>query len=446
MRTSLPILAVVGEPSAGKSTLFNRLAEQRKAIVYEERGITRDRLYAKAEWLGRTFTIVDTGGIVLKDAPFAKDVKLQVAIAAKEADVILFLVDGRLGVTEDTQATAKLLRPVEDKVLLAVNKIDDQTLLGDAYRFYSLGFGDPYPISAIHGIGIGDLLDEVIARFPKKDELEKKDDEKAISFSIIGRPNVGKSSLVNAMLGEERVIVSAKEGTTRDAVDTPFEREGKRFVAVDTAGLKKRGQIYEAVDKYAALRALSAVEKADVAIVVIDADYGLTDQDRHIAGIPLEESKPMVVVVNKWDLHERGPGEQAQYEKTLKEWMPYVSYAPVVFCSAKTGHNVGKIFEAVELVYEQAGKRIPTGLLNTVVRDAQMANETPLYKGGRAKINYATQADTYPPTFVLFVNNPDFMHFSYLRYLESTFRNQFGLTNVPVKIVLRKKQTGGFKI
>lgn len=441
----LPKVAIVGEPSAGKSTFFNRLAEQRKAIVSETRGITRDRLYSKAEWLGREFTLIDTGGIVLKDAPFSKEIKVQAEIAMKESDVILFLVDGRLGITDDTLSAAKLLKKVRNKVILVVNKIDDQTLLGDAYQFYSLGFGDPFVISAIHGIGIGDLLDEVCSRFPKEKEIGSNDD-KSISFAIIGRPNVGKSSLVNAMLGEERVIVSSMEGTTRDAVDTVFTREGKNFVAVDTAGLKKRGQIYESIDKYAALRAMSAVEKSDVAVVVIDADYGLTDQDQHIAGIPLEESKPMIIVINKWDLHEHGQNEQEEYKKTLIKWMPFISYVPVVFASAKNKQNIDKIFKAIEIVHEQAGKRIPTSLLNTVVRDAQLANETPLFKGGRVKINYATQSDTYPPTFVLFVNNPDFMHFSYLRYLESTFRTQFGLTNVPVKIIMRKKQTGGFKI
>lgn len=440
----LPKVAVVGEPSAGKSTFFNRLAEQRKAIVAETRGITRDRLYSKAEWLGRKFTLIDTGGIVLKDAPFSTDIKIQAEIAAKESDVILFLVDGRLGVTDDTMAAAKLLKKVKDKVILCVNKIDDQTLLGDAYQFYPLGFGDPYPISAIHGIGIGDLLDEVISRFPREEE----DDEEStsISFAIIGRPNVGKSSMVNAMLGEERVIVSPIEGTTRDAIDTAFERDGQEYVAIDTAGLKKRGQIYESIDKYAALRAMSAVEKSDVAVVVIDADYGLTDQDQHIVGIPLEESKPMVIVVNKWDLYEHSQNAQAEYKKKLIEWMPFISYVPIVFTSAKNKKNIDKIFDAIKVVHEQAGRRIPTSLLNSVVRDAQLANETPLFKGGRVRINYATQSNTYPPTFVLFVNNPDFMHFSYLRYLETTFRTQFGLDNVPIKIIMRKKQTGGFNI
>lgn len=442
----LPKIALVGEPSVGKSTLFNRLVSERKAIVGETRGITRDRLYGTGNWLDNSFIVIDTGGITLDNAPFSKLIKAQAEIAAKEADVIVFVVDGRKGIDDDTQTVAKILRPYRDRVVLAVNKIDDQTLLGDAYSFYSLGFGDPYPIAADKAIGVGDLLDAVVKKFPKEMQEEKPQAEKGLSFAVIGRPNVGKSSLINAILGTDRVMVSPMAGTTRDAVDTYFVRDGKPYVAVDTAGLKKKGKIYEAIDKYAALRALSAVEKADVVICVIEADTEFSAQDSHIIGIATEANKPMIIVVNKWDLHSHGINDQQTYRKNLTYYVPFAAFCPVVFTSALEHKGMAKIFDAMDTVYRQAGIRVPTALLNQVVSDAQLANETPLFHGGRLKIGYATQTGTFPPTFVLFVNNPDFMHFSYERYLEKTFRTQFGMDSVPIKIVCRTKQTGGFKL
>lgn len=441
----LPRVALVGEPSAGKSTLFNRILSERKAIVGETRGITRDRLYGKGEWLNKEFMMIDTGGITVEDQPFSKQIIAQAEIAMKEADLILFLVDGRRGITKDTQLVAKLLRKVKSKVLLVVNKIDDQSLIGEGYGFYSLGFDDPILISADHGLGIGDLLDAMMKKFPK--ELQGNDKkEEGLSFAIIGRPNVGKSSLINAILGNDRVVVSPIAGTTRDAVDTYFVRDGKNYIAIDTAGLKKKGKIYESIDKYAALRALDAVEKCDIAICVIQADKEFSQQDAHIIGIASEQNKPMVIVVNKWDLHEHDTNAQEEFRKNLTYLVPFASYVPVVFTSALEHKGIEKIFAAMDKVHKQAGIRVPTPLLNQVINDLQLSNEAPLFHGGRLKINYATQANSYPPTFILFVNNPDFMHFSYLRYIEKTFRQQFGMDSIPIKIICRTKQTGGFKI
>lgn len=442
----LPRIALVGEPSTGKSTLFNRLVKERKAIVGQTRGITRDRLYGRGEWLDTQFTVIDTGGITVDDAPFTEQIKAQAEIAVKEADVIVFLVDGRRGVTDDTLLVARILRPYRNRVILCCNKIDDQTLIGGAYDFYSLGFGDPVLAAADKAIGVGDLLDECVKRFPKDLDTDIDQEDEAIRFAVIGRPNVGKSSLVNILLGSERVVVSPVAGTTRDAVDTRFTRDGVEYLAVDTAGLNKRGKIYESIDRYAALRALDAVDKARIVVALIDSSQALTAQDAHIVGIAAESDKPLVICVSKWDLHSHGIKDQDQYRSQIYAQMPFVSHAPVVFTSAVEKRGINRLFEAIELVNREAGKRVPTSLLNSVVADAQTANETPLYHGGRLRINYATQVAVYPPTFVLFVNNPDFMHFSYLRYLEKTFRTQFDMENTPVKIITRTKQTGGFKL
>jgi len=355
------------------------------------------------------------------------------------------LVDARRGVTQDTQTVASILRKYKRKVILVVNKVDDQTLIGDGYSFYSLGFDDPVLISADHGLGIGDLLDVIVKKFPKELKGDEKKEE-GLSFAIIGRPNVGKSSLINAILNNDRVMVSSIAGTTRDAVDTYFERNGKKYIAIDTAGLKKKGKIYESIDKYAALRALDAVEKCDIAICVIEAGKEFSQQDAHIIGIATQQNKPLIIVVNKWDLHTHGINDQEEYKKNLSYLIPFASYAPIVFTSALEKKGVQKVFDAMDKVYEQAGIRVPTAMLNQVVADLQLSNEAPLFHGGRIKINYATQASTYPPTFILFVNNPDFMHFSYDRYIEKTFRRQFGMDSVPIKIICRTKQTGGFKL
>lgn len=442
----LPRIALVGEPSTGKSTLFNRLVQERKAIVGETRGITRDRLYGRGEWLGHTFTVIDTGGITVDDAPFTEQIKAQAEIAVEEADVIVFLVDGRRGITEDTRLVAKILKKVRNRVVLTVNKIDDQTLIGAGYEFYPLGFGDPVLIAADKAIGIGDLLDAAVAKFPKELAAQGEVEDTAIPFAVIGRPNVGKSSLVNLILGSERVVVSPVAGTTRDAVDTRFTRDGREYLAVDTAGLNKRGKIYEAVDRYAALRAMDAIDKSKVVLALVDASKPLTAQDAHIVGIATEADKPLVVVASKWDLHSHGVNDQEQFRKELYATMPFVGYAPIVFTSAVERRGLNRLFEALNTVYDQAGKRVPTALLNSVVSDAQLANEAPLYHGGRLKINYATQVGVYPPTFVLFVNNPEFMHFSYQRYLERTFRTQFDMSSSPIRIICRTKQTGGFKL
>ena len=442
----LPRLAIVGEPSTGKSTLFNRLVKERKAIVGETRGITRDRLYGQGEWLGRTFTVIDTGGITVDQAPFTEQIRAQAEIAVEEADVILFLVDGRKGITADTELVASILRKVKRRVILGVNKIDDQTMIGAGYEFYSLGFGDPILLAADKAIGIGDLLDAILARFPSELTEPGEHDDGAIPFCVIGRPNVGKSSLVNMILGSDRVVVSPVAGTTRDAVDTRFVRDGVEYRAVDTAGLNKRGKIYEAIDKYAALRAMDAIEKSKVVLALVDASQPLTAQDAHILGIAAEQDKPLVVVASKWDLHSHGVNDQEEFKRELYATMPFVGHAPVVFTSSVEHRGLNRLFEALNAVYQQSGIRVPTALLNSVVADAQVANETPLYHGGRLKINYATQVGVYPPTFILFVNNPDFLHFSYLRYLERTFRTQFNMQSAPIKIICRTKQTGGFKL
>ena len=442
----LPRVALVGEPSTGKSTLFNRLVKERKAIVGKTRGITRDRLYGRGEWLDSQFVVIDTGGITIDKAPFTEQIKAQAEIALKEADAIVFLVDGRRGVTDDTLLVAQILRPYRNRVILTCNKIDDQTLIGGAYDFYSLGFGDPVIVAADKAIGVGDLLDEIVKRFPK--DLDRDPDEKdqAIRFALIGRPNVGKSSLMNILLGSERVVVSPVAGTTRDAIDTRFTRDGVDYLAVDTAGLKRRGKIYEAIDKYAALRALDAVDKARIVVALTDASEAFTAQDAHIVGIAAESDKPLVICVSKWDLHAHGIKDQDEFRRDIYARMPFVSHAPIVFTSAVERRGVDRLFEAIDLVNSESGKRVPTSLLNATISDAQTANEAPMYHGGRLRINYGTQVSVYPPTFVLFVNNPEFMHFSYQRYLERTFRSQFAMEHTPVKIILRTKQTGGFKL
>ncbi len=429
-------VALVGSPSTGKSTIFNRIIGERKSIVSEEHGITRDRLYAEAEWLGETFTLIDTGGLEIVNAPFQKEIRAQVEYAIDEADVIIFLVDGKAGLTANDDYVRSLLFKVKKKVVLACNKIDDVDHMYRIYDFYSLGFGEPIAVSGAHGIGLGDLLDKVVKMLPKK---SPKAYDNAITFTFIGRPNVGKSSLTNAVLGSDRVIVSNIEGTTRDAIDQPFKRDGINYVAIDTAGLKKRGKIYEAVDKYAALRAMDAIERASVVCLLVDASTGIYEQDKHVVGYAIEQNKPIVIVVNKWDLHSHEPDAQQKFTEELRILFKFVDYAPIVYLSAKNRSGLKNLFDAIDKCFEDSNKRVPTAILNEVVLNAQIINQAPDFNGGRLKISYVSQVKAQPPTFVFFVNNPKFLHFSYERYIDNTIRRTFNLDYTPLKFVFKSK-------
>ena len=429
----LGLVALVGAPNVGKSTIFNRMVGSRSSIVEDTPGITRDRLYGTGEWLTRKFRVVDTGGIEIKNAPFQTEIRAQAQMAMEEADVILFVVDGRLGVTGDDRGVAKMLYKTNKPVILVVNKIDNREKLGDAAEFYSLGLGEPFPVSGAHGIGIGDLLDKIISVLPEGQDEDYGD---AITFSFIGRPNVGKSSLTNKLLGEERAIVKDLAGTTRDSIDTPFTSGEDKFVAIDTAGLVKKGRIYEAIDKYAALRALRAIDRSHVVVLVLDAEAGVLDQDRHVVGYALDEAKGIVVVVNKWDLADKGE-QQAEFAQKIRERFKFLAYAKIIFVSAKTGRGIEGILPAIKQAYESANRRVPTSILNEIIQDAQNMNPAPEFNHGRIKIKYANQVAINPPTFVLFCNDPHFAHFSYTRYLENRLRDTFDFTGTPLKIIYR---------
>lgn len=431
----LGLVALVGAPNVGKSTLFNRMLGKRLSIVEDTPGVTRDRLYGTAEWLTRKFRIVDTGGIEIKKAPFQEEIRAQATIAMEEADVIVFVVDGKVGITSDDMAVAKLLYQTDKPVLLAVNKIDNVESLSDTTEFYSLGLGDPIACSGSHGIGVGDLLDKIVSLLPAEEGNEFPD---AIAFSFIGRPNVGKSSLTNRLLKEDRVIVKDLAGTTRDSIDTPFTEDGQNYVAIDTAGLVKKGRIYEAVDKYAALRALAAIDRSQVAVLVIDASTGVIDQDRHVCGYALDAKKGIVVVVNKWDLAPKGT-QQQDFEADLRKRFKFIDYAKVIFVSAATGRGVEKILPAVKQAYESCSRRASTSILNQIIQDAQAMNPTPEFNHGRLKIMYASQVSVFPPTFVMFCNDPNFVHFSYTRYLENQLRDSFDFTGSPIHIIYRQR-------
>lgn len=430
-------VALVGSPSSGKSTLFNRLSDSRKEITGKEFGITRDRNYGTGHWLNKEFTLIDTGGVTGEDIPFQKEVQAQVELGIQQADIILFVVDGRAGVTNNDLLVAKKLYPYKDKVILVVNKIDDSTLIGNAYEFYSLGFGDPYPISAEHGLGLGDMLDDVISRLPEV-EIDPYND--AMTFALLGRPNVGKSSLANKIIGKNRVITSPHSGTTRDSVDIQFEREGKKYVMIDTAGIKRPGKVEEDLDKYAVIRSADAAKRADIILLLVDASEGLVSQDIHVSSYAIENNKPVIIVVNKWDLVEHGQDAQKRFATELKTFFKFLDYAPVVFVSALTGSNIQKIFKAIDEVNENLHKTIPSSLLNSTILKAQMDNEAPDFNGGRLKISYCTQSKDVPPTFILFCNNPNYFHFSYQRYLENVIRKQFGYDNCPIKLLIRGKR------
>ena len=430
------VVAILGRANVGKSTIFNRIVGERISIVEDIAGVTRDRIYATASWLTKEFRLIDTGGIELKDASFTTQIKMQAEIAIEEADLIIFVVNGREGVTQEDEYVARLLQKTKKPILLAVNKIDDGAFINDIYDFYSLGIGDPIPVSGSHGIGIGDLLDEVIK---KLDFTEEEFAEDEIRFSIIGRPNVGKSSLTNAILGEERVIVSNIEGTTRDAIDTVFEKDGQKYRVIDTAGMRKKGKIYENVEKYSVLRALSSIEKSDVIVVVIDGERGVIEQDKHVAGYAHEAGKGVILVVNKWDLVEKDEKTMQKKEKELRSQFKYLDYARIIFLSAKTHQRVHQLFPLIQESFENSHKRVQTSVLNDVLVDAQAVNPTTTFNGGRLKIFYANQVSVCPPTFILFVNDPQYLHFSYKRYLENRLRDSFGFEGTPIHIICRKR-------
>jgi GTP-binding protein len=431
------IVAIVGTPNVGKSTIFNRIIGERHAIVDDQAGVTRDRLYGKATWLTQEFTLIDTGGIEIENAPFQTQIRAQVEIALEEADVIVYVADGKSGLSSDDLFACKMLYKSDKPVILAVNKIDDISKINNIHEFYALGLGDPIAVSSVHGIGIGDLLDKIIELLPHKEAKQYPD---AICFSIIGRPNVGKSSLTNAILNQERVIVSNIEGTTRDSIDTPFTRDGTNYVVIDTAGLKKRGKIYEAVDKYSALRALAAVDRSDVVLLVIDASVGITQQDKHVVGYAMDANKAIIIVVNKWDLVPHLENSMNEFTKKIRAEFKFLDYAPVVYLSAKDKSRIQTLFPEIDVAYSSYNNRVSTSVLNEIIQDAQIINPTPIFNGGRLKIYFANQVSTCPPTFVLFVNNPDYMHFSYSRYIENRLRDSFEFSGTPLRIVTRERK------
>lgn len=431
------IAAIVGRPNVGKSTIFNRMIGERKSIVEDTPGVTRDRIYGKVEWLTQEFRLIDTGGIQLADQPFQEEIRMQVEIAVDEADVIIFVVNGKEGITNDDEFIARMLQRSEKPVILAVNKVDNAEMQANIYEFYNLGIGDPIAISGVHGIGIGDILDEVLKSFPDK----KVDDYEGMTkFCLIGRPNVGKSSLVNALLKEERSIVSSIEGTTRDAIDTPFHHEDKDYVVIDTAGIRKRGKVYEAIEKYSVLRAMSAIERSDVVLVVLDGELGIREQDKHVAGYAHEAGKGVILVYNKWDTVEKDEQTMNQITKKLRQEFIYLDYAPVLFVSAKSGQRVNALLPLIDEVHDFSLLRIQTNILNEVIMDAQLMTPPPTHKGQRLKIYYASQVAVAPPTIVLFVNDPSLLHFSYQRYLENRLREAFGFTGTTLRIIARERK------
>jgi GTP-binding protein len=433
-----PTVAVVGRPNVGKSTLFNRIIGERKAIVEDTPGVTRDRLYAEGEWLNHTFNLIDTGGIEVKDEPFQEQIKMQAEIAILEADVILMVVNGREDVTRDDLFVARILQKSNKPVVLVVNKIDNFEMRNDIYEFYQLGLGELFPVSGSHGLGLGDALDEVAGHF-KQLEMDVEEDT-SIKVSLIGRPNVGKSSLVNAILGEERVIVSNIAGTTRDAVDTPYTYDGEAYTLIDTAGMRKRGKIYESTEKYSVLRASRAIERSDIVLVILNGEEGIREQDKRIAGLAHEAGKAIVIVVNKWDAVKKDEKTMRDFELDIKDNFQYLDYAPITFVSALTSARLKTLFPLIQEVYESSIKRIQSSTLNEVLVDSVSMNPTPTDSSGRRlSIYYGTQVSVKPPTFVLFVNDTELMHFSYRRYIENQLRKAFGFKGTPIHIISRKR-------
>ena len=434
-----PIVAVVGRPNVGKSSFFNYIAGKRISIVEDTPGVTRDRIYTDVEWRGRKFTMIDTGGIEPRtDDSILSQMKYQAELAMDSADVIVFMVDMKDGVTAADYEVAKMLRKTGKPVVLIVNKVDKTgEMPAEVYEFYNLDMGDPYPISTLQGLGIGDALDAIYDNFSGIPDEEE--DETIIKVALIGKPNVGKSSLINKILGEERVIVSDVPGTTRDAIDTYFEREGQKYTFIDTAGLRKKSKVNENIEKYSGMRTITAIERADVCLLLIDANEGITEQDTKVAGYAHEAGKGIIIVVNKWDIHEKETGTLEKYREKVYTDLAYLTYAPIVFISALTGQRVNKLFELIPYVADQNSMRISTGMLNDVINEAIAMVQPPSDKGRRLKVLYATQVSTKPPTFVVFVNSKKLMHFSYMRYLENQIRKNFGLEGTSVKMIAREK-------
>ena len=435
-----PFVAVVGRPNVGKSTLFNKITGQRISIVEDTPGVTRDRIYADATWLDKSFTLVDTGGI----EPASKDeilvqMRRQAELAIEMADVVILMVNVRDGVTANDQDVASMLLKAKKKIVLAVNKVDN---IGDPpfefYEFYNLGLGDPIAVSSTHGLGVGDLLDAVCAQFPE--DADTSEDEDEIKVAVIGRPNAGKSSLVNRILGEERVIVSNIAGTTRDAIDSRYEINGDKYLFIDTAGMRKRGKIEEVVERYSVVRSLAAVDRSDVCVIMIDANEGMTEQDTKIAGYAHEQGKACIICVNKWDAVDKDSKTMNAFRERVRETFAFMSYAPILFISAKTGQRVQNLLGEIKLVNQQHKRRITTGMLNDILNEAMAKQQPPSDKGKRLKIYYATQASTAPPAFVLFVNSKDLFHYSYLRFIENQFRDAFGFEGTPIHFIIREKK------
>lgn len=440
-----PIVAIVGRPNVGKSTFFNKMAGHRISIVEDVPGVTRDRIYADAEWLGHVFTLVDTGGIDPRsDDVLLSQMRHQAEIAIDTADVICMFTDGREGLTDDDREVADLLRRTSKPVILVVNKVDHIGLNDSIYEFYELGFGDPYAISGVNMLGFGDLLDAIVAAFPEDADTDTKEETEGhtIQLAIVGRPNVGKSSLTNRILGQERTMVSDIAGTTRDAIDTELNLpDGRKYNIIDTAGIRRKRAIEdETLERYSVLRSIAAIRRADVVLLLIDANDGVTEQDTKIAGLITDEGKASIVVVNKWDMPEKETGTLEKFKKQVLSDLKFMDYVPVLFISAKTGQRVNTILGTVDSVWEQATKRITTGLLNDILSDAVMDLQPPAQNGRRLKIYYATQQSVCPPTFVFFVNDEKLMHFAYQRYLENYFRKSFDFTGTPIRMIMREKK------
>ncbi|AQS58599.1 ribosome biogenesis GTPase Der [Desulforamulus ferrireducens] len=438
-----PIVAIVGRPNVGKSSLFNRIVGERIAIVEDMPGVTRDRLYQDAEWQGREFTLVDTGGLDFAEDIITSQIRKQAEMAMEEADAILFVVDARQGITTIDEEVAKSLRKTDKPVLLVANKVEDFHKI-PYYEFYALGLGEPIPVSAAEGLNTGDLLDSLVNVLPQPEEDPYSPD--TIRIAVIGRPNVGKSSLVNAILGEERVIVSNIPGTTRDAIDSPFERNGNSYVIVDTAGMRRRNRIDLPAERYSVVRALRAVDRSDVVLMVFDATEGVAEQDKRIVGYAHDKGKAIILVVNKWDLIKKDDKTMHKFERKIREELAFLPYAPIIFVSALTKQRLPKILELVDFVADEASKRVATADLNNLIRDAVQATPPPADKHRRLKIFYATQGGVKPPTFILFVNDPELMHFSYERYLENKIRETYGFEGTPIRIYLRQREARDEKV